>query len=116
MNREKRKQRLQLKPYLDKLEMRRMMSMGGASSRFARDRWPRSGSAWTLSSPTATWMRSRQTLADRPGLAADMGLGALSQSLREHAGVRREPRLGREPRQRADRSPRLRGRPPPEPG
>ena len=45
MNREKRKQLLQLKPYLDKLEMRRLMSVGGASSRFARDAGAREDSA-----------------------------------------------------------------------
>ena len=37
MNREKRKQRLELKPSLDKLEMRRMMSMGGARARLVHE-------------------------------------------------------------------------------
>ena len=35
MSRESRKRRLQLKPHLDKLEMRRLMSVGDAKSHFA---------------------------------------------------------------------------------
>jgi hypothetical protein len=85
MNREKRKQLLQLKPYLDKLEMRRLMSLGGAKSRLA----------YELVQEKAV-LKSQLiggdldavafSLAQHPGLAADLGLGALSQALREHAG------------------------------
>ena len=59
MNREKRKQSLQLKPYLDKLEMRRMMSLGGATSRFARIAAQERASARVPARQTATSMRSR---------------------------------------------------------
>ena len=116
MNREQRKRRLQLKPYLDKLEMRRMMSRGGAKPRLAQVVAGREGSRSKPSSPTATSMRSRSALAQHPRLAADLGLGALSQSLRAARGLRRAPRLGSEPGQRADRSPTVRGRPPPDGG
>ena len=85
MNRAKRKQRLQLKPYLDKLEMRRMMSVGGAGSRFARlaVQAQQSLEAQLADGDLNAFAR---TLAHRPMLAADMGLGVLSQSLRQDSG------------------------------
>ena len=85
MNREKRKQRLQLKPYLDKLEMRRLMSVEVARARFGHDAVQEQK---VIESQLAGGELDAfaLSLAQHPRMAADLGLGALSQSLRQHAG------------------------------
>jgi hypothetical protein len=85
INREKRKQLLQLKPYLDKLEMRRLMSVGDPKSRLAHD-LVQEKAALKSQLTDGELGAFAFSLAQHPGLAADMGLGALSQALREHAG------------------------------
>ena len=84
MNREKRKQRLELKPSLDKLEMRRMMSMAGGRARLVHElRSERLALGTQLADGDLD--EYAQTLAQHPMMAANLGLGALSMSLRHHA-------------------------------
>ena len=85
MSRESRKQLLQLKPYLDKLETRRLMSLGGAKARFAHD-VVQEKTALEVQLATGDLGAFALTLAQHPRMAADLGLGALSQALRQHEG------------------------------
>ena len=115
MNREKRKQLLQLKPFLDKLETRRLMSLGGAKARLAHDAGAREDGARVAARrrrPGCVRARAGPASQDggRPWARRPVAGAAAAR------GVRRSPRLGGEPGQRADRSPQVRGRPPPDGG
>jgi len=81
MNRENRRRRLQLKPHLDKLETRRLMSVGVAKSHFAH---VVQNQEVALESQLARGDLNSfaLTLAQHPRMAADLGLGALSRTLR----------------------------------
>ncbi len=82
MNREKRKHRLQLKPYLDKLEMRRLMSVSQARPRLDRNLLHEQMLEARLGGTDLDTFAL--ALAQHPRLAADLGLGALSRSLRQN--------------------------------
>ena len=84
MNREKRKHRLQLKPHLDKLEMRRLMSVEGAKSRFAHGA-VREQQALGAQLAGGDLDGFAMTLVQHPRMAENVGLGVLSQSLRKRA-------------------------------
>ena len=114
MNREKRKQILQLKPFLDKLETRRLMSLGGAKARIDHE-MVQATAALRLSSPPATWGRSRLDLVQHPGERGRPWAGRLSRHSPE-CWLRRPARLGGELGQRADGSSQVRGRAPPDGG
>ena len=78
MNRTERKQVLQLRPFLDKLESRRLMSVEVPGARFARELvHEKSELASQLAGGDLTDFA--QGLAAHPRIAADLGLGALSQ-------------------------------------
>ena len=85
MNREKRKQILQLKPYLDKLETRRLMSLGGAK-RGSIMRWCKRRQRLQTQLAAGDLGAFALDLVQHPGAAADLGLGALSQALRKREG------------------------------
>ena len=85
MNRTERKQVLQLRPFLDKLESRRLMSVEVPGARFVRELvHEKSELASQLAGGDLTDFA--QGLAAHPRIAAGLGLGALSQSLRRHVG------------------------------
>jgi RHS repeat-associated protein len=84
MNREKRKQRLQLKPYLDKLETRRLMSVGDTNSRFTHV-LVQAKAGFESELARGDLDAFALSLVEHPGMAADLRLGALSQALRQHA-------------------------------
>src|ERR1700678_4220528 len=85
MNRTKRKQVLELRPSLDKLESRRLMSVDVPGARFARE-LVREKSELASQLAGGDLSDFAQGLAAHPRVAADLGLGALSQSLRQHVG------------------------------
>ena len=59
---------------------------GGGESRGSRRSWFTKKASSRRSSPVATWATSRSASPQHPRVAADLGLGALSQALRQHAG------------------------------
>ena len=85
MSRESRKQLLQLKPYLDKLETRRLMSLEAAKARFAHE-LAHEKTAMESQLAGGEIGDFALALAEHPRAAADLGLGALSQALRQHVG------------------------------
>ena len=85
MNRDKRRQNLQIRPYLDRLETRRLMSLGGAKARFAHEMvHERTALETQLAGGDLSAFALK--LVQHPRIAADLGLGALSQALRQHVG------------------------------
>lgn len=77
MNRTKHKQVLELRPFLDKLESRRLMSVQVPGARFARE-LVREKSELASQLAGGDLSDFAQGLAAHPRVAADRGLGALS--------------------------------------
>jgi Bacterial Ig domain len=81
MNREQRKRRLQLKPHVDRLEMRRLMSQANAKS-YVAQALAKQQAALESELAHGDLDLFADTLAHSPRLAARMGLGALGFMLR----------------------------------
>jgi hypothetical protein len=76
MNRAQRKQVLQLKPYLDKLETRRLMSVGDPKSRFAHE-LAQEKVEFRSQLADGDLGAFALSLVQHPRMAAEMGLGAI---------------------------------------